>query len=98
MLLSSCFNVLRNDGVYEPAWDEDGFKPVDICTKKPLVCMNKRVVHHLCMAMQLEARWLTHGMNSKLHCGQNTKTPSSLLSNPSNGSLFGLHNEELCSF
>ncbi|WVZ58323.1 hypothetical protein U9M48_008604 [Paspalum notatum var. saurae] len=30
MLLSSCSNVLRNDGVYEPAWDEDGFKPVDI--------------------------------------------------------------------
>ncbi|WVZ63794.1 LOW QUALITY PROTEIN: hypothetical protein U9M48_013399, partial [Paspalum notatum var. saurae] len=27
MLLSSCSNVLRNDGVYEPAWDEDGFKP-----------------------------------------------------------------------
>ena len=30
MLLSSCFNVLRNDGVYEPAWDQDGFKPLDI--------------------------------------------------------------------
>ena len=30
MLLSSCSNVLRNDGVYEPAWDEDGFKPLDI--------------------------------------------------------------------
>jgi hypothetical protein len=30
MLLSSCPNVLRNDGVYEPAWDEDGFKPMDI--------------------------------------------------------------------
>ena len=30
MLLSSCFNVLRNDGVYERAWDEDGFKPLDI--------------------------------------------------------------------
>ncbi|XP_066342526.1 uncharacterized protein [Miscanthus floridulus] len=29
-LLSSCSNVLRNDGVYEPAWDEDGFKPLDI--------------------------------------------------------------------
>jgi hypothetical protein len=26
MLLSSCFN----DGVYEPAWDQDGFKPLDI--------------------------------------------------------------------
>jgi hypothetical protein len=30
ILLSSCFNVLRNDGGYEPAWDEDGFKPLDI--------------------------------------------------------------------
>jgi hypothetical protein len=30
MLLSSCFNVLMNDGVYEPAWDQDGFKPLDI--------------------------------------------------------------------
>jgi hypothetical protein len=30
MFLSSCFNVLRNDGVYEPAWDQDGFKPLDI--------------------------------------------------------------------
>jgi hypothetical protein len=30
MLLSSCSNVLRNDGVYEPAWDEEGFKPLDI--------------------------------------------------------------------
>ena len=30
MLLSSCFNVLRNDGVYEPAWNQDGFKPLDI--------------------------------------------------------------------
>ena len=30
MFLSSCSNVLRNDGVYEPAWDEDGFKPLDI--------------------------------------------------------------------
>jgi hypothetical protein len=30
MLLSSCFNVLRNDGVYEPAWDQDGFKHLDI--------------------------------------------------------------------
>ena len=30
MYLSSCSNVLRNDGVYEPAWDEDGFKPLDI--------------------------------------------------------------------
>ena len=29
MVLSSCSNVLRN-GVYEPAWDEDGFKPLDI--------------------------------------------------------------------
>ena len=27
MLLSSCSNVLRNDGVYEPPWDEDGFNP-----------------------------------------------------------------------
>jgi hypothetical protein len=30
MFLSSCSNVLRNDGVYEQAWDEDGFKPLDI--------------------------------------------------------------------
>ena len=30
MFLSSCSNVLRNDGVYEPAWDEDGFKHLDI--------------------------------------------------------------------
>ena len=22
--------MFRNDGVYEPAWDEDGFKPLDI--------------------------------------------------------------------
>jgi hypothetical protein len=29
-LFSSYFNVLRNDGVYEPAWDQDGFKPLDI--------------------------------------------------------------------
>ena len=27
VLLSSCFNVLRNDGVYESAWDDDGFYP-----------------------------------------------------------------------
>ena len=25
VLLSSCFNVLRNDGVYESAWDDDAF-------------------------------------------------------------------------
>jgi hypothetical protein len=30
MVLSSCFNVLRNDGVYERAWDQDAFKPLDI--------------------------------------------------------------------
>ena len=30
MLLNSCSNILRNDGVYEPAWDEDRFKPLDI--------------------------------------------------------------------
>jgi hypothetical protein len=30
MLLCICFNVLRNDGVHEKAWDEDGFKPLDI--------------------------------------------------------------------
>jgi hypothetical protein len=30
MLLSTCFNVLRNDGVHEQAWDENGFKPLDI--------------------------------------------------------------------
>jgi hypothetical protein len=56
MLLSTCFNVLKNNGVHEQAWDEDGFKPLDILTKKPMVCMNKMVVHHLCMVMQLEAR------------------------------------------
>ena len=56
MLLNSCSNILRNDGVYEPAWDEDRFKPLDIWTKKPMVCMNKMVVHHLCMGMQPEAR------------------------------------------
>jgi hypothetical protein len=30
MLLSTCFNVLRNNGVHEQAWDEDGFKPLGI--------------------------------------------------------------------
>jgi hypothetical protein len=30
MLLSTCFNVLRNDGVHEQAWDEDEFKRLDI--------------------------------------------------------------------
>jgi hypothetical protein len=30
MPLSTCFNVLRNDGVHEQAWDEDGIKPLDI--------------------------------------------------------------------
>jgi hypothetical protein len=30
MLSSSCFNILRNDGVYESAWDEDNFSPTDL--------------------------------------------------------------------
>jgi hypothetical protein len=30
MLLSTCFNVLRNNGVHEQAWDEDGFKHLGI--------------------------------------------------------------------
>ena len=34
MLLSTCFNVLRNDGVHEQAWDEDGFCPPNI-SKEP---------------------------------------------------------------
>ncbi|WVZ75954.1 hypothetical protein U9M48_023966, partial [Paspalum notatum var. saurae] len=34
MLLSTCFNVLRNDGVHEQAWDDDGFCPPNIC-KEP---------------------------------------------------------------
>ena len=35
MLLSTCFNVLRNDGVHEWAWDDDGFCPPNIWTKEP---------------------------------------------------------------
>jgi hypothetical protein len=31
MLLSTCFNVLRNDGVHEQAWDHDDFCPPNIC-------------------------------------------------------------------
>ena len=31
MLLSTCFNVLRNDGVHEQAWDDDGFCLPNIC-------------------------------------------------------------------
>ena len=34
MLLSTCFNVLRNDGVHEQAWDDDGFCPPNI-SKEP---------------------------------------------------------------
>ncbi|WVZ52320.1 LOW QUALITY PROTEIN: hypothetical protein U9M48_003392 [Paspalum notatum var. saurae] len=34
MLLSTCFNVLMNDGVHEQAWDDDGFCPPNIC-KEP---------------------------------------------------------------
>jgi len=34
MLLSTCFNVLRNDGVHEQAWDDDGFYPPNI-SKEP---------------------------------------------------------------
>jgi hypothetical protein len=34
MLLSTCFNVLRNDGVHEQAWDDDDFWPPNIC-KEP---------------------------------------------------------------
>jgi hypothetical protein len=30
MLLSTCFNVLRNDGVHEQAWDNDDFCPPNI--------------------------------------------------------------------
>jgi hypothetical protein len=35
MLLSTCFNILRNDGVYDQAWDDDGFYPPNIWTKDP---------------------------------------------------------------
>ena len=35
MLLSTCFNVLRNDGVHERTWDDDGFCPPNIWTKEP---------------------------------------------------------------
>jgi hypothetical protein len=34
MLLSTCFNVLRNDGVHEQARDDDDFWPPNIC-KEP---------------------------------------------------------------
>ena len=34
MLLSTCFNVLRNDGVHEQAWDDDGLCPPNI-SKEP---------------------------------------------------------------
>jgi hypothetical protein len=34
MLLSTCFNVPRNDGVHEQAWDDDDFCPPNIC-KEP---------------------------------------------------------------
>ena len=34
MLFSTCFNVLRNDGGHERAWDDDGFCPPNIC-KEP---------------------------------------------------------------
>jgi hypothetical protein len=34
MLLSTCFNILRNDGVHERAWDDDGFYTPDIRTKE----------------------------------------------------------------
>ncbi|GJM87567.1 hypothetical protein PR202_ga03534 [Eleusine coracana subsp. coracana] len=30
MLLSTCFNVLRNGGLHEQAWDDDGFCPPNI--------------------------------------------------------------------
>ena len=35
MLLSTCFNVLKNNGVHERAWDDDGFCPPNIWTKEP---------------------------------------------------------------
>ena len=31
VLLSTCFSVLRNDGVHEQVWDDDGFCPPNIC-------------------------------------------------------------------
>jgi hypothetical protein len=34
MLLSTCFNILRNDGVHKQAWDDDDFCPPNIC-KEP---------------------------------------------------------------
>jgi hypothetical protein len=27
MLSSCCLNILRNDGIWAKAWDEDGFNP-----------------------------------------------------------------------
>jgi hypothetical protein len=27
VLPSSCFNILRNDGLHENVWDDDGFYP-----------------------------------------------------------------------
>lgn len=33
MLLSTCFNVLRNDGVHKQTWDDYGFYPPNIWTK-----------------------------------------------------------------
>jgi hypothetical protein len=34
VLLSTCFNVLRNDGVHEQSWDDDDFCLPNIC-KEP---------------------------------------------------------------
>jgi hypothetical protein len=34
MLLSTFFNILRNDGVHERAWDDDGICPPNIWTKE----------------------------------------------------------------
>jgi hypothetical protein len=35
MHLSTCFNVLRNDGVHERAWDDDGFCPPNLWNMEP---------------------------------------------------------------
>jgi hypothetical protein len=35
MHLSTCFNVLRNDGVHECAWDDDGFCSPNLWNMEP---------------------------------------------------------------
>ena len=42
VLLSICFNVLRNDGVHERTWDDDGFCPPNI-SKEPGRAREKNV-------------------------------------------------------